>query len=107
MPTHDGKLKKFSDVLMPGEVKGIVEDCSLLSLVDCSLTMIDSQQLTIFVKQWHKKTSFFHLPFSEMMIILDDVSSLFHIPLVGGFFIAHLISEDLACMTDLQDFGSY
>lgn len=42
VPSHGLKLKDFTDVVMPPEVKAIVEECDLLSLVDCSLTMLDS-----------------------------------------------------------------
>lgn len=46
-----GKLKKFSNVLMLDEIKEIEEDCSLLSPVDCSLTILDSYMLTTFVER--------------------------------------------------------
>lgn len=92
MPTHGLKLNKFSDVEMPPEVKAISKDYGLLPLVDCSLTMLGGQLLTTFVERWHKETSFFHLPFCEISITLDNVSSLFHILLVGSFFTAPIIS---------------
>ena len=78
MHTHRLKLKKFYNVEMPPRVKAIVEECGLLPMVDCPLTMLDDQLLKDFVERWHKDTSSFHLQFSEMTIRLDDVSSLFH-----------------------------
>lgn len=78
VPTHGGKLKKFLDAPMPREVRAIV---------GISLTMLDSQLLTKFVERYHKKSFFFHLPFCEMMITLDDVPTMFHLSLVGSFFI--------------------
>lgn len=40
-----------------------------------------------------------------MTITLDDVSSLFHLPLAGSFFTASFISQQLTCITALQDLG--
>lgn len=85
-------MKKFLDVLMPGEVREIVDDWGLLSLVDCSLTMLDVSLLFAFVEKWHKETSLFHLPFGEMTITLDVISSLFHFPMPCSFFTAQLTS---------------
>lgn len=39
--THRMKLKKFSNVVLPPDVKAIVEEYDLLPLVDCSLTVLD------------------------------------------------------------------
>jgi len=36
-----------------------------------------------FAKRWHTETSSFHLPFGEMIVILDDVSCLLHLPING------------------------
>lgn len=102
MPTHGLKLKKFSDVEKPLEVKVIVENCGLLPLVDYSLTMLEGHLLTTFVERWHNETSSFHIPFGEMTITSDDVSSLFHIPLACSFFIARIISQETAHIKKLQ-----
>lgn len=67
------------------------------------MTILDSQVLTTFVERWHNKTSFFHLPFGEMTITLDDVSSLFHLPLAGSFIIASLISQHLSHIIVVHD----
>lgn len=63
------------------QASSIVRDFELLNFFDCSLTMLDAPLLTAFVERWHKKTSSFHLLFGEMIITLDDVSSLFHLPI--------------------------
>ena len=34
-------------------------------------------------ERWHTDTSCFHLPVGEMMITLDDVANLFHLPIEG------------------------
>lgn len=105
MFTHGLKLKKFLDVVMPPEVNAIVVECDLLPLVDCFLTMLNGQLSTTFIGRWHKETYFFHLPFGEMMIKLDDVSSLFHIPLDGSFLNAYFISQKTTRMTVVQYLG--
>ena len=38
-----------------------------------------------FVERWHNKTSSFHLPIGEVIITLDDITSLLHLPIVGTF----------------------
>lgn len=83
----------------------IIEKWNLISLVDCSLTMLVSQLLTSFVERWHKETSYIHLSFGEMTITLDDVSTLFHLPLAGSLFIASLISQQPTCINDIQHLG--
>lgn len=105
MPAQGGKLKNFLDVSMLKEVKAIVDVCSLLSLMDCLQTMLDSQLLTTFVKRWNKETSSFHLPFNEMTITLDNVSFLFHLPLEGSFLTTPLTIQELARMTLVHDLG--
>lgn len=81
--THGLKLKKFYDAVMSLEVKAIVEECSLLPLMDSSLTMLNDHLLISFVEKWNEETYFFHLPFGEMTITMDDVFSLFHISLAS------------------------
>lgn len=58
--------------------------------------------LTIFVERWHKETSVFHLPFGEMVITLDDVSSMFHLILSDDLFTSPLISHQLTHITPIQ-----
>ena len=99
------KLNKFSDVMIPLEVKMIVEECGLLPLGDYLLNMLDDQLLTYLVERWYKETYLFHLLFGEMTITLDDVSSLFHIPLECSFFTAPIISQKTACLTVVEYLG--
>lgn len=40
-----------------------------------------------------------------MIITLDDVSSLFYLPIGGRFWRAHVLSISLACMTVARDLG--
>lgn len=104
-PTHRAKLKKLLDAPMPHEARAILYDCGLLSLVDCSLTMLYVSLLTTFIERWHKETSSVHLPFGEMAITLDDVSSLFHLPIPCTFFTTPLISQHITCINVIHNLG--
>lgn len=83
--SHDLKLKDFPKILMPEQDSRIVRDFKLLDFAHCSLTMLDTPLLTAFVERWHNETSSFHLLLREMNITLDDVSSLFYLPIDGRF----------------------
>lgn len=48
---------------------------------------------------------FLHILFGEMTITLDDVSSLLYLSIGVKFFIAHVISQKLACMMVVRDLG--
>lgn len=80
--------KKHNDVkkCFSTYVKGRVEAAGLLPLLTCNLPSVDKTMLTAFVERWQPETSSFHMPFGEMTITLDDVSSLLHIPVKGKFF---------------------
>ena len=45
----------------------------------------DKGLLCGFVERWHRDMNTFHMSFGEMMITLDDVSSLLHLPSMGQF----------------------
>lgn len=87
------------------QARQIIADFGLLSFSDCSLAMLDVSLRTSFVERWYKEASSFHLPFGEMTITLDDVSSLFHLPIAGRFFIAPVITQKLACIVATWDLG--
>lgn len=105
MTSHGSKMKNFPKTQMLEHVRQTVHDFGLLSFTDYSHTMPDALLLTAFVERWHKKTSSFHLSFGEMTIALDDVSSLFHLPIDDRFFTAPGISQNLACMVVVWDLG--
>ena len=75
------------------QIRRIFTDFSLLSLVDCSLTMLGASLLFSFVKRWHNETSCFHISFRKMSVTLDYV------------FIAHVINQNLAYITATRDLG--
>lgn len=90
--SHDLKMKDFLKILMFEQVSRIVRDFELLDFPHCSLTMLDAPLLTAFVERWHKETSSFHLLFGDMTITLDDVSSVFHLPIGGIFWTAPVLT---------------
>jgi len=72
------KVKKVGR-LAP-KIEGIVAVTRLSSLITCSLETGDRGFLSTFAERWHKKTNNFHLPIGELIIILDDVTSLLQAP---------------------------
>jgi len=58
-----------------------LRDNSLSWLQDTSYNMIDPDLICAFVERWHEETSSFHLLFREMIVTLDDVSYLLHLPI--------------------------
>lgn len=48
--------------------------------------MVDKGLMISFVERLHRKTQSFHLPFEEMTLTLDDVSSLLHISIIVVVF---------------------
>lgn len=107
MTSHGSKIKCFPKTLMLDQIRRIIHDFDLLVFVDCSLTMLNVSLLTDFVERWHKETSSFHLPFGEMTITLDDVSSLFHFAITDRFFTNTIISSLHACMMAVRDLGVF
>lgn len=63
-----------------------MEASRLGSLVATCYEEVEKGILSAFVERWHRETSSFHLPVGEMTITLDDVSSLLHLPILGGFW---------------------
>lgn len=65
--------------------------------------MLNAFLLSVFVEWWHWETSSFHLPFGEMIITLDDVSSLCHLPIGGRLFIDPVINQTTALLQVMED----
>ncbi|XP_058741600.1 protein MAIN-LIKE 1-like [Vicia villosa] len=84
--SHGSKLKNFPERPMPEQVRRIVRDFHLMNFAGYSPTMLDASLLTPFVERWHPETSSFHLPFGELTVTLDNVHSLFHLPIASMFF---------------------
>ncbi|RZB65763.1 Protein MAIN-LIKE 2 [Glycine soja] len=64
-------------------IEGLVAGTRLSPLIACSVDNDDRGLLSSFVEWWHWEPSSFHLLVGEVMITLDDVSSLLHLPVVG------------------------
>ncbi|XP_057432139.1 protein MAINTENANCE OF MERISTEMS-like [Lotus japonicus] len=88
--------KKHNDVkkCFSTYVKGRVGAAGLLHLLTCNLPFVDKTVLTAFMERWQPETSSFHMPFGEMTITLDDVSSLLHIPVKGKFFTLPVLTRE-------------
>lgn len=83
---------------MSEEVKSLVDVVDLMQLVQCLLTMHDTSLLYNFVEQCHKEASSFYLSFGDTTITMDNVFRLFHILIVGNFFIPLMMSVELDAM---------
>ncbi|XP_006605149.1 protein MAIN-LIKE 1-like [Glycine soja] len=70
------------------------EHPDLNPLIDCSVVTGDPGLISAFVERWHNETSTFHLPVGELMITLDDVSSLLHLPITGALHSFHALSME-------------
>ncbi|KAH1205537.1 Protein MAIN-LIKE 1 [Glycine max] len=64
-------------------IEGLVAGTGLSPLIACSIDTSDRGLLSLFVERWQRETSSFDLPVGEVMITLDDVASLLHLPVVG------------------------
>ncbi|KAL5190512.1 Protein MAIN-LIKE 2 [Glycine soja] len=90
------------------EIEGLVAATGLSPLIGCSIVTGDPGLISAFVERWHKETSTFHLPVGELMITLDDVSSLIHLPISGAFHSFEALSVDetvFLLMEFLEVFG--
>ena len=76
--SHRRKLNKL-DIPYP-RVYVFVENSGLLPICRIAYEVPDNGLITTFVERWHRDTNSFHLPVITLMIILDNVSSIMHIP---------------------------
>ncbi|XP_028215229.1 protein MAIN-LIKE 1-like [Glycine soja] len=75
-------------------IEGLVIGTRLSPLIACSVDTGDQGLLSSFVERWHRETSSFHLPVGDVMITLDDVSSLLHLPMVGDLHVFQPLHMD-------------
>ncbi|CAL2263066.1 unnamed protein product [Prunus armeniaca] len=73
--------------------KGYIQRSGLEHLIRCSYRNADKIVVSTFVERWHPEMNTFHMPFGEMTITLDDVSSILGIP-VSGAAVAPLGDDD-------------
>jgi len=84
----------------------IIQGTDLGWLQDTSYSLIDHSLICAFVERWHEETSSFHLPFGEMIVTLDDVSYLPHLPIDGMLLSHNTISRDEAVEWMVEQLGS-
>ena len=84
-------------------IEGLVAGTLLSPLIACSVDTGDQGLISSFVERWHRETSSFHLPVGEVIITLDDVASLIHLPIIGEFhtFQALHVDEAMLMLVDL------
>ena len=77
----------------------------LSPLIGCSVVTSDPGLISAFMERWHSETSIFHLPVGELTITLNDVSSLFHLPITGALhsFYAFSVDETIFLLTELLE----
>ena len=71
-----------TDVQVP-RFRAIIEESGLAQLKDCTYRYISSPLVSSLVERWQPETNTFHMPFGEMTVTLDDVSTLLGIPVTG------------------------
>lgn len=67
--------------------------------------MLSVSLFITIVELLHKDIYYFHIHFGEMMITMDDVSSMFYLPLPGSFFTTYLISQQITCIIAIRNLG--
>ncbi|XP_028201798.1 protein MAIN-LIKE 2-like [Glycine soja] len=83
LSSHGRKVQKLGRPVPT--IEGLVAGTGLSPLIACSVDTDDQGLISSFVEKWYWKTSSFHLPVGEVTIMLDDVASLLHLPIVGKF----------------------
>ena len=83
LSSHGRKVQKFERPAV--EIEWLVAATRLSPLIVCSLDTGNQRLISAFVEIWHKEMSSFHLPVGEVIIILDDVAFLLHLPIIGAF----------------------
>ena len=80
LSSHGRKVQKLGR-LVPA-IEGLVAGTGLSPLIVCIVDTGDRGLISSFLERWHRETNSFHLPVGEVTIILDDVASLLHLPIV-------------------------
>ena len=106
MSSHGRKVKKFGR--SAPEIEGIVPAARLNLLIAYSLDTSDTGLISTFAKRWHRETSSFHLLVGEVIITLDDVASLLHLPITSVFhtFDALYVDQVVNLLVELLEVSS-
>ncbi|KAL5164566.1 Protein MAIN-LIKE 1 [Glycine soja] len=83
LSSHGRKVHKLGRPVPA--IEEMVVGTGLSPLIVCSVDTSDRGLISLFVERWHRETSTFHLPMGEVSIMLDDLTSLLHLPIVGDF----------------------
>ncbi|KAH1225702.1 Protein MAIN-LIKE 1 [Glycine max] len=94
--SHGRKVALIGRLVL--EIEGLVAATGLSPLIGCSVVTDDPGLISAFVERWHRETSTFHLPVGELIITLDDVSSLLYLPTSGAFHNFEALSVDEAVL---------
>jgi len=78
-----------------------VEASGLHHLIYTGYSTVTHAMVRALCERWHTETNSFHLPVGEMMITLDDVYNLLHIP-IQGRMLDHDEVIDQDCEIDLM-----
>jgi len=79
-------IKKVKNLGRPHpSILPFVVASGLSPLCDILYEYPDTGLILGFMERWHPETNTFHLPIGEMIISLDDVWSLLHLPITGEF----------------------
>jgi hypothetical protein len=78
----------------------------LARLLDCGLSLMDASALTAPMDQWCLETHTFHLPSSEIMVMLQDIAMILGLPIDGTLICGMMSSagwrESVRQAIDLQ-----
>ncbi|XP_028181541.1 protein MAIN-LIKE 1-like [Glycine soja] len=100
LSSHGRKVHKLGRPIPA--IEEMVARTGLSPLIVCSIDTGDRGLISSFVERWHRETSTFHLSTREVSIMLDDVASLLHLPIVGDFHAfrpLHIDEVVLICQT--------
>ena len=81
---HGAKLQLWELNAERSRISETVHRSGLAPLISCSHRVASRPMLLAFSERWQPETTTFHLPFGEMTITLDDVTSILHIPITGS-----------------------
>ena len=101
LSSHGRKVQKLGRPIPA--IEGLVVGTGLIPLIACAIDTGDRGLISSFVERWHRETSSFHLPVGEVTIMLDDVASLLHLPIIGDFhtFQPLHVDEAMLMLVDL------
>ena len=78
------------------EFRDSIARSGLSPLITTSYRFINRNVVSAFVERWQPETNNFHMPYSEMIITLDDVGTILGIPVTGKSVSANSLSVERA-----------